>query len=557
MNDAPQVPVAHVRLHNRYSLIWLIPVVAALVAAFLGWRTLAERGPMITITFSTGDGIVAGQTHVEHKAVDLGTVEQVTLSRDMSHVIVRVRMRREATPELTDQARFWVVRPRLSLTSISGLETLVSGSFIEMDPGHPGDNPQREFTGLEEPPGVRSDVPGRTFTLQAGRIGELSGGSPVFYRDVVVGEVLGYDTPGTTGPIAVHIFVRAPYDRYVHQGTHFWNASGLSVDLGAQGLHVELESLQAVLSGGIAFGTPHPALDTPVAADNATFRLYDSQDAAEAAGLSRRIPCVAYFQSSVSGLSVGSPVEFFGLRVGTVTGMQLHLDPGAAQASVRVTFDVQPERVFAPQDIPKISPPDLAARYVQHGLRAQLQSSNLLTGQVALVLDFFPHAASASVGREGDALVLPTQAGGGMQGITNSLSDIVDRLNRLPLDSIGANLNDLLHGLNQTVSGPELKDTLSAASNSMRDLQDVLQRVDAGITPALRRLPEISAQLQDTVARANRLLGSGGLGVGSQFGSSLTRTLDQLDEAARSIRLLADYLNQHPEALIRGRAGGR
>ncbi len=212
-------------------------------------------------------------------------------------------MNSEATPRLTDHAAFWVVRPRLSAGSISGLETIVSGAYIEFDPGEPGGKKQREFVGLEQPPGVRSDEPGSTFTLTAQRLGSLSEGAPVFYRDLPVGEVLSHDQPGLSGPIGVRVFIRKPFDSFVRQDTHFWNVSGLSVQLGPQGVHVEIASLQAVLSGGVAFLTPGDAAASPPAKPGTVFPLYADFATAMAAGLTKHIHFVVYTQDDVSGLS--------------------------------------------------------------------------------------------------------------------------------------------------------------------------------------------------------------------------------------------------------------
>ena len=227
--------VTAVLRRQRFNLIWLVPIVAASISLYLGVRFISNRGPLVTIAFSTGNGITPGQTEVRHKAVSLGMVEDMHLSRDLDHVVVHVRMKREGDAILTNRARFWVERPRLSLGNVCGLETLVSGAYIEVDPGAPGGAPEYKFKGLEEPPGVRSDVPGTTFRLTAGRLGSVGVGTPVFYRDVSVGEVLSYDLGNGLGPVAIRVFVRAPYDKFVRGPTHFWNDSGVSITAGAQG----------------------------------------------------------------------------------------------------------------------------------------------------------------------------------------------------------------------------------------------------------------------------------------------------------------------------------
>ena len=537
---SPKEPAAAVR-RSRISLIWLIPLVAAVIAAWLGWRTVSQEGSTVTLTFRGADGLTAGQTRVRHKAVDLGQVEAIRLSDDMSHVIVTVRMRREADPYLTDNARFWVVRPRIASGSLSGIETLVSGSYIEMDPGSRDGQRQLEFTGLEQPPGVRSGEPGRTFALKAQRLGSLGPGAPVFYRDITVGEVLGYDIGDGTGPVTVRVFVRAPYDSFVRHGTHFWNASGLSVQIGSEGLHVEVASLQAVLSGGVAFDSPRRSkADAEEAEAGTEFPLYNDFAQAQAAGYSTKLSFVTYFESSVRGLSHGAPVEFFGIQVGTVSSVALELDPATGSARVRVRLEVQPERIMSQDEVKTDDTMDATRRLVQRGMRAQLQTASYLTGQRVVALDFVPNARPADVVMDGGDIVLPSQ-GGGLDNILVAAGDIAGKLDRLPLDQIGQNLNGVLR----------------STTGAMNSVQDLVKKADAGLTPTLRRLPEITAGLQDAVAKAGRTFGSieASYGSNSQFGRELERAMVQVGDTARSIRLLADFLDRHPEALVRGRGG--
>lgn len=557
---SPNLPEA--RLHRRHGtwFIWLIPVVAAVISAWLGWRAISERGPRVTIAFASAEGLTAGQTKIRHKSVELGTVSSIDLAPDLSRVVVRADMKREAAPRLTENARFWVVRPRLSAGNISGLDTLLSGSYIEMDPGKPGATEQLAFTALDEPPAVRSDEPGASFTLTAGRLGSISSGSPVFYRDVVVGEVLGYDLPSDdasgTKPLTVHLFIRAPYDRLVHRETHFWNVSGVSLDLGAQGFTVRLESLQAALLGGIAFGTPRSVGPPAPPEPGAVFELYDSAASAEAAGFRQRIPFVTYFEGSVRGLAPGAAVEMFGIPIGQVTDVALRFDPDSGASRVAVRFEIQPRRVLTPEQMDVNNPLDVTRMLVARGMRVQLHNANLITGQMVLALEFFPHAAGAPVGREGDAIVVPNVAGG-LDSLSSGLTDIVGRLQAIPFDDIGRNLNAALAGAAAVAAGPELKQSLRALAATLASAQSVLGRFDSDASPAIRRLPEIAQSLQTAIDRFGRLAGSADAGYGqnSSFQRDLTRLMEQLTDAARSIRLLADFLDQHPEALVRGRTG--
>ncbi len=533
MSDAPPARVRR----SRFSLVWLIPLVALAIAAYLGIRSVRSEGPLISVTFKTGDGLVAGQTKVQHKAVALGNVEGVRLADDMQNVIVTVRMRREAEPYLTDRTRFWVVRPRLSSGSISGIETLVSGSYIEIDPGERGGKGQTSFTGLENPPGVRSGEPGKTFQLNAERVGSLTAGAPVFWRDITVGEVLGYDIGNGDGPVTVTVFVRAPYDGFVREGTHFWNASGLSVQVNNDGVHVEVASLQALLSGGVAFDTPRNAPEAKQLASGTEFPLYHNYADAQASGYKTRTAYVAYFESSVRGLTKGAAVEFYGLQIGTVTDVALVFDPATADARVRVRFEVQPERIdpgAAPAD-----PVETTRKLIARGMRAQLKTGSFITGSMVMALDFIPGAPPEPFRMEGKDIVIPSR-GGGLDGILSSVSSIASKLERLPLDEIGANLNA----------------TLKSASGAMGSAQELFRKADAGLSPVLARLPQVVTALQEAVVKAGRTFGAleTGYGKDSQFNRELERAMVQVGDTARSIRLLADYLDRHPEALVRGRA---
>jgi len=554
------VPAATVKKHRRWSIAWLVPIAAAVLVGYLAYTTLAKRGPLITITFRTADGLQAQQTQVKYKAVALGTVESIELSPDMSRAIVRVRMEGSARRILTDHARFWVVRPRLTSFSAieSGLETLVSGVYIEVDPGAPGGREQRTFEGLEQPPGVRSDEPGRVFMLHSKRLGSLGAGAPVLYRDVNVGEVLRYDIEGGDGAVTLHVFVRSPYERFVHDKTRFWNASGIAVNVTGEGLHLEARSIPAILSGGIAFLTPEPESGPP-SPEGAVFSLYEDQADAETALYDVRVPYVIYTRSSVQGLTSGSHVQMFGVTVGAVTDIRLvadapHPAPGSPPgAAARIAFDLQPERARWGRDV--FSAASMRAM-VAEGLRVVVQSTSMLTGQKALALQYVPAAGEGSgVDEEAGVLVLPSQ-GGGLDDVSSALADVAAKLNQVPFDAIGKDIDRTLRSVDQTVSGPELRAALRSFSDTMQQVGGLAEQARAGMTPVLERLPAISAQLQEVVERANSALGETGYGERSDFQRGLQRLMDQMNGAARSIRLLADFLDRHPEALIRGRTQG-
>lgn len=541
---------------SRLSLIWAIPVVTVIIGAWLAWSTISQRGPLITITFDTAEGLQANQSHVRHKDVDMGVVEKVGLTPDRKRVQVTVRMSHDAEPLLTENARFWTVRPRFFAGSITGLQTLFSGSYIDLLPSVAGGEPKRDFVGLENPPVLQSDVPGRTFLLQAKRIGSLNLGSPVMYRDLEVGEVLGWDVGEMARDITVHVFVREPFDKYVHDSSRFWNASGAKVQLGAAGLEFQVESLRAVVLGGIAFETPDDPRESEESHAEAAFTLYQSREAAEASTFKRSVAFVANLTGSVAGLGAGSPVTLRGLKVGAVSNVALVYDRALDNILVPVHFTVEPERV-AMLEMPKDGDLDTwMAGLVRRGLRVRLETTNILTGQKQLATDIFPDAPPAEMGKEGDAYVIPVLGGSG-EDIATAAGHLVNRLSDIPFESIGKNLDQALAGVNALANDKQLAESIAVLRSTLASTQTLMTNLNNGLTPVTQRLPAIAAGLEDSVKRTDKLIGSleSGYGGDSRFSRDVGHLMAQLSDAARSIRVLADLLSRHPEALIRGRPG--
>ncbi|MDO9714175.1 PqiB family protein [Paracraurococcus lichenis] len=547
---------ARVDLRPRLSPIWLVPLVAVLIAGWLVWDAMAKRGPLITVTFQSAEGLQAGQSHLRHLDVDVGLVESISLNPDLGGVRVAIRTTREAEPLLTENAQFWVVRPRLFAGSLSGLGTLLSGSYVEVIRPAEGGQRQLSFTGLEDPPVLEAHVPGRTVELQASRIGSISVGSPIFFRDLNVGKVLGWDLGSMAESVTIHAFIRAPFDQYLRANSRFWNASGVSVQLGAEGVQLQLESLAALLLGGIAFDTPDDSRVAAGTAIPAAFPLYPSEQAAKDQTYGRHVKALAYFEGSVGGLAAGAPVTFQGLRVGQVTSVELVYDPASDMIHAPVRFEVQPERIADVQPAARRGPVENAKILVAKGLRAQLQSANLLTGQMQVALEMIPDAAPAELVVEGDVLVIPAVPGQ-IAGAMAAASQLLAKIEKLPLDQMGASLEATFRGVEKMVNSDELRQSLASLQATLAGTQDVVKRLDEGMSPTLRQLPAITASLQGTLTQATRLLASADRGYGdnSRFSRDLERLMLQLNDTARSLRGLTDLLNRHPEALIRGRQG--
>jgi paraquat-inducible protein B len=535
--------------------MWLIPLIAIAIGGWLAWDTLSKEGPTITLSFENAEGLQAGQSQLKFKEIVLGTVESLDLTPDHSHVLVKIATTRQAESLLTATTIFWVVKPRLFAGNLSGLSTLLSGAYVGMLPGETTGKPQRSFVGHEDPPVLETNVAGHTFLLKASRLGSISIGSPVFYRDLDVGTVLGWDIATMAATVTIHAFVRAPYDSYVHDETRFWDASGFSLKLGGTGVEVQVESLKALLLGGVAFDTPDAKTQTAISAEDHVFPLFKDRESADNASYTRQIPLVAYFSGSVQGLGAGSDVTVRGIRVGHVTDVRLGFDPAKHALMVPVHFEVQPERIVGIGNQIYKTTADAVDALVKQGLRAELQSASLITGQQMVVLDFIPNAPPANVTMEGTNFVIPTSDSAGFSGLEASAGNLLAKLNSVPFAQIGDNLNGILAGVNTAENGPEMRQTLTQLIAIVGRVKDMTDHLDSGLSPALKQLPEIATDLQKTLANANRLVQSidTGYGGNTQFNRDVGRLLVQLNEAVSSVRALADLLARDPQALIKGR----
>lgn len=528
---------------RRISLVWLVPVVAAVIGAWLAYKTISEAGPTIRISFETAEGLEAGKTKVRHKDVEIGTVDTVRFAEDLKHVIVTAKMVKEMERHLTEGSSFWVVRPRLSASGVSGLSTLVSGAYIAFDLGEGAQT--REFTGLEEPPVVPANVPGKEFILTTAKLGSLGVGVPVSFRGVQVGEVLGHKFADNWDEIIVPIFVRAPFDQLIHAGSRFWNASGIDVSVGADGVKVTTESLQAILTGGIAFDSPAAAPGVEPSPAGTEFTLYNSYSSISEAQYTVKIPYRLHFEGSVRGLSTGAPVEFRGIKIGSVTDVRLEYDLASRAVRIPVTIEIEPQRIDIVDGTqrPVVMGGNLGDRraaygrmeaMVANGLRAQLASGSLVTGQLVVALDFHPQAAAQQLKMGGLYPEIPTIPSD-LEKITRSVEGIIGKIGALPLDAIAAELKETVHTVNALINSPSVARAVTSLEGVAPLIESARKTADAA-----------AATLQST---------SNMVGADSQLRRDITDLLRELKEAARSLRTLADYLERHPDSLIRGKPG--
>jgi paraquat-inducible protein B len=503
-SDRSSVKEAVVTTRTRPSIVWLIPLVAALVGAFVAWRTYSELGPKIELAFVSAEGLEAGKTEIKYKDVSVGVIEEIRLRPDLSGVVCTARMVQGAEDYLRDGTRFWVVRARVAGGQVSGLGTIFSGAYIGVDPVREGER-LRHFQGLEIPPIVTSDQPGRTFVLHSHRAGSVDIGTPVYFRKIQVGEVVSSELDSSGEFVTVQVFVHAPHDRRVHRDTRFWNAGGVHVSMSTQGVEVDVESVVSLLVGGIAFETPLEESGEE-AEQGSTFELYANRDATEREVYTQKSYYMLYFDQSVRGLNVGAPVEFRGIQIGEVRDVKLEFDAKTDQFRIPVVVGIEPERIANLGGTDPSSRREAMQRLVQRGLRAQLQSGNLLTGQLLVELDMHEGAAPAQIVWSDPYPQFPTIPTS-LEEITSSVTRLVKRLENLPLDKIASSVDETLKTARSTLS-----------------------------------------QAERTMAEAGALVGPN-----SPVNSELRQALVELSDAARSIGLAADQIQRQPNSLIFGK----
>ncbi|MBS1227792.1 MAG: qaraquat-inducible protein [Proteobacteria bacterium] len=506
---------------RRLNMIWIVPLLAVLVGLGLVAKTILARGPEVTLQFAQAEGLEANKTRVKFKDVDVGTVKSIALNPDRASVRVTVQMDKQAEGLLVEDSRFWVVRPRIAAGNISGLATLLSGVYIAVDPGK-SEESRDEFIGLEEPPQVTSNTPGRQFKLSADDLGSLDVGSPVYFRRIRVGRVVGYSLQKDGSGVDVRVFVDAPYDRLVTEATRFWHASGLELSLNADGVKLDMQSLLSLALGGVAFASSTEDAPAARAEPAASYTLHADQRSALSQPESRVEKYVLTFHESLRGLAVGAPVDYRGLIAGEVSRIDLNFDSGDAEFAVLVEVTLYPDRFARRSGQPvdrEISDKLIRQtldRMVAKGFRAQARTGNLLTGQLYVALDFFPRAKAAKIIRTGRIPELPTEPAM-LVSLQDQLLPIVESL-RLTLQHVDA----------------------------------LVLRVDKEVAP------EVTATLRDarkTMDSADRMLATADKALHSDapLQAELRETLREVGKAATAVRNLADLLERQPESLISGK----
>lgn len=517
------LPHATVQEKHRWApqIIWIIPIIAILVGLGLMFKAIVDHGPTITVAFKTGDGLVAGKTFVKYKEVNIGLVKTVILSENHQQVIATIQLEKGAGDFAKSDTRFWIVRPRITANGVSGLSTLLDGPFIAADVGRSQES-KKDFVALEIPPILTDGIPGREFILSAPTLGSHNVGTPVYFRQIAVGQVVAHYLDKDGKNISIRVFINAPYDQYVINNTRFWNASGIDVNLNASGIQVQTESLVAVVAGGIAFETPisteshlnqsnneavHSKSDSANvflaerANPDTIFPLFPTREVAMKQPDARAQRFIINFKQSVRGLSVGAPVEFRGVNLGEVVSIETAMDPKTFEIVQPVEIYIYPNRlklrsIKTGKLLP--SPSNELERFralLKKGLGAQLRTGSLLTGQQYIGIDFFPDAPKYVIDTSRSPLELPAIPG-------------------------------------------ELDDVEKTMANVIKNTDKLVKKLDEHIVP----------QLDKTLININAITDSD-----SPVMTDMRDSMRALTKAADSIKTLTDMLDQQPQSLIFGK----
>jgi paraquat-inducible protein B len=532
LGDLPEAMAAP-KSRGPLLLVWLVPLLALLIGGWLAVKTILEQGPTVTIVFKSAEGLEAGKTKIKYKDVEIGKVTKVDLAQDLKQVIITAELAKSFTPHLVSDTTFWVVRARVSGGSVSGLGTLLSGSYIGVDVGKSADK-QRAYTGLETPPVIQIDTPGREFVLHSDDLGSLDAGSPIFYRRLQVGQIKSYELDKDGKGVLLKIFVNEPYDKYVTTNTRFWNASGLDFKLDSSGIKLDTQSMVSIMLGGVAFANPSEGRERPVAEAGREFSLFTTREEAMKNPETEIIKVAMIFKESVRGLAPGAPLDFRGIEVGEITALHADIDHATKEVIIIAEANLYPERLrsrvkgnialsrkMLGGNESEAKPKSMIELMVENGLRGRLQTGNLLTGQLYVAFDFAKGVPKTRIDWSQTPPVMPTLPSS-MVAFQQTVGSIIKKIDGLPLDQIGSNLEQ----------------TLKHAS-------DLMKRLDTELAPEATKA---FVEARQALTSMERLLAAE-----APLQQDAREAMRELTRTAQAFRVLADYLERHPEALLSGK----
>ncbi|UGB02351.1 intermembrane transport protein PqiB [Leclercia sp. G3L] len=523
---------AKVQKVKNWSPVWIFPIVTALIGAWILFYHYSHQGPVVTLITTNAEGIEGGKTTIKSRSVDVGVVESATLTDDLTHVEITARLNAGMEKLLHGDSVFWVVKPQVGREGISGLGTLLSGAYIELQPGKKGSQPG-QYQLLDSPPLAPPDAKGIRVTLDSKKAGQLSPGDPVLFRGYRVGsvETSTFDTQKRT--ISYQLFINAPNDRLVTGNVRFWKDSGIAVDLTSAGMRVEMGSLSTLFGGGVSFDVPEGMDQGQPVAQKTAFRLYDDQKSIQDSLYTDHIDYLMFFKDSVRGLQPGAPVEFRGIRLGTV-GKVPFFAPGMRQVldddyRIPVLIRIEPERLINQVG----DTPDIAQHIeglMKRGLRGSLKTGNLVTGALYVDMDFFPKEPPVKEIREFSGYKIIPTVSSGLAQIQQRLMETLDKINNLPL-------NPMIQ---------QATNTLSESQATMRRLQTTLDNLNK--LTASQSMQQLPQDMQKTLRELNRSMQ--GFQPGSAAYNKMVADMQRLDQVLRELQPVLKTLNTKSNALV-------
>lgn len=530
MENNPQEAKIH-KIKN-WSPVWIFPIITALIGGWILFYHYSHQGPEVTLITTNAEGIEGGKTAIKSRSVDVGMVESAVLTDDLRHVEIKARLNAGMEKLLHEDSVFWVVKPQIGRGGVTGLGTLLSGAYIELQPGDKGEAPE-SYQLLDSPPLAPPDAKGIRIILDSKKAGQLSPGDPVLFRGYQVGSVETSTFDATTRSITYQLFITAPNDRLVTSNVRFWKDSGIAIDLNSSGMRVEMGSLTTLFSGGVSFDVPDSMPIGQPVPDRSEFRLYDDQKSSQDALYTRHTNYILFFKDSIRGLQAGAPVEFRGIRLGTISQAPF-LVPGLHQQfgdnyRIPVLISLEPDRLIQ-QLGENPAEKNHVIDLVKRGLRATLKTGNLVTGALYVDLDFYPKEPQINVIKDVSGYTVIPTVSGGLAQIQQKLVDVLDKIN-------GLQVNPML---------TQATTTLGEAQKTMQRLQTTLDNLNK-ITgsAASQKLP---ADLQQTLRELNRSMQ--GFQPGSAAYNKLVNDMQRLDQVLRELQPVLQTLNQKSNALV-------
>lgn len=548
MTDIRDEEGHHARVHlGKWSpWMWIIPAIAVFFAGFLVVRYGFFGGGAITVRFADARGLDR-YSPVRFRGAKVGTVEKITIDQDLGQVVVRISMDASMNHALNKGTHFWIVEPGLEGGGIGGL---LSGTYVAMAPGT-GDS-TRDFVGQEYAPVLTPAEKGKTVILEARGLGALAVGSPVQFQGIRVGSILGSDYDQARGVTLIHAFIVDRFANQVRQSTRFWRGGGLQVSLTGGGVSMAGASLGSLLNSPVGFFTPE-IMAGPEAASGTHFDLYESEAAARAWADGPQLTYVTYFNGPVRGLAAGTPVFMKGVEVGHVRDVRLRYVPQTASLESPVTFEIDPRLLQLPlastrEDL-RAEMNGALAKLVQKGMRATLSTSLVLPGASGISLETVASPGSGRLVVENDPPIVPSAtAGNGIDAALGSLNRIAARVDNLPIEEIAGHLRSTAARIDSLVHDPALDQSLQRLNASLGDIEKVAATTRENVGPIVSSLRNTAASAEQAAARAQQLLATA-----PRQNYDLGSLVMELTKAAESVRALASYLEENPDALLKGR----